>query len=180
MLYGLSIDDIACLQAIEQSELATLKNQDKYSIYLGIKNSPDIEATAYFLTFQFDIFTWASARHKAYLDCPLTIREAGFSYSGIQQRVLRLSKNSGKANCSAKSILLSSNPLVYALDNKPNGTYWVLADRNIKFTCIKLGRSYIYNQDLLDKPVAELYLYILPASAEVACYNKFGTLISKI
>ena len=70
MLDGLTIDDIACLQALEQTELATLRNKELYSIYLGVANN-----IAYFISFQFDIFTWASAKHTDELNVPLDYSE---------------------------------------------------------------------------------------------------------
>ena len=158
MLDGLTIDDIACLQALEQTELATLRNKELYSIYLGVANN-----IAYFISFQFDIFTCASAKHTDELNVPLDYSEWTGTVNGVNQHIFKISKRTSRCSKPCHSFLLSTNPVVpYSeLSACPAGNYWVYDDR-AKVKCFKLTRSYIYNNDLLGTPVADLYLCIYP------------------
>lgn len=158
MLEGLTIDDIACLQALEQSELATLRNEELYSVYLGVANN-----TAYFISFQFDIFTWAAAKHTDELNVPLTYREWTGTVNGVNQHIFKISKRNARYSKPCHSFLLSTTPVVpYSkLSACSAGTYLVYDDK-ADVRCFKLTRSYIYNNDLLETPVADLYFCIYP------------------
>ena len=170
MLDGLTIDDIACLQALEQSELATLRNKEFYSIYLGVASN-----IAYFISFQFDIFTWASVHHSEELNVPLTYTEWSGTVNGVNQHIFKICKRTTRYTKPCYSFSLSTNPIISKSQYKscPAGNYLVYDDKaNVR--CFKLTRSYIYNYDLLDTPVADLYLCIHPDNLPLKARCKRG------